>query len=398
MANITRTPLFLLVLLALTLSACKPTPTATPTDKAVPPLPPTETPVSVTTLPPTEVPGETSTPAAANMSFTALDMKTTTTGWALTYTSILRTVDDGETWTDVSPAEWDTTQVPTNGFFLDDDHAWVLQTDPVDFEQGAIFQTSDGGVSWTRTDTPFGAGSMSFIDDQTGWVMAGLGAAAGSMAIVIFATEDGGATWKEVYRRDAGETEPAGEIPLVGSKQGISFRDKDHGWVAGSIPVDNAAYLYATSNGGVNFKQQEISLPSGAGAVNISLEAPIFFSQTAGVLPAFTFTADTSSTILYTTSDGGETWTPTTPVPVLGRYSAPSSSDFIVWDGTILYHSSDAGQTWSEITPNLNLDQMVAALDFVDSQNGWVTWMDYAGNSGLSHTSDGGATWVTLLP
>lgn len=402
MMNITRKSVFLLVLMTLVISACKPAQTPTPPSKVVPPaespLPPTETPIPSTTPSKTEAPVETETPTAGGITITTLDMKTETSGWALTYTSILRTTDGGETWLDVSPAEWDETSVPTNGFFFDENRAWVLQTDPVDFERGAVFQTGDGGVTWTRTETPFGAGSMSFIDDQTGWVMTGLGAAAGSMAIAIFTTQDGGATWTEVYRRDAGESAPAGEIPLVGSKRGITFRDENHGWVAGSYPIDNVSYLYATENGGTNFKQQEISMPSDTGDGMLSLEAPIFFSQNTGVLPGFVFTADLSSTVMYTTVDGGKTWLPTTPVPVLGLYSIPTENDFIVWDGNILYHSSDAGKTWVEVTPNINLDQLVASLDFVDSQNGWVTWIDLDGNYGLAHTSDGGATWVALLP
>lgn len=50
------------------------------------------------------------------------------------------------------------------------------------------------------------------------------------------------------------------------------------------------------------------------------------------------------------------------------------------------------------MTPNVNLDQMIASLDFVDGQIGWVTWFDMDGNTGLSRTMDGGATWTTLLP
>lgn len=394
------TTLFMVALM-LIVSACKPTPT--PSADKVPSLIPSKTPIPATPVPPTDVlstptPVETESPPTSEMVFTVLDMVNETTGWALTYTLVVRTIDGGETWTDISPVDWDDSMVPSNGFFLNAEHGWVLQTDAVDFERGVFFHTSDGGATWEKVETPFGAGPITFIDGRSGWVMTGLGAGAGSQAIAIFATRDGGKTWTEVYRRDTGEPEPPGEIPLGGSKQGITFRDALHGWVAGSVPADNITYLYATENGGFNFQQQEIPMPTGIDTAMLSLEAPKFFTQSEGVLPVYVFTADISATVFYTTDDGGLTWTSTAPVPVLGRYSTPTKQDFIVWDGNILYRSGDSGQTWTEIIPDINLDQMVATLEFVDDQNGWVTWMDAEGNFGLNRTLDGGATWMAVLP
>jgi len=325
-------------------------------------------------------------------------MITTTTGWALTTTTMVRTTDGGATWTDVAPADWNDAMLPTSAVFQNEDHAWLAQTDPVDFERGVFYHTSDGGATWERYDVPFGGGTMSFVDNVNGWIMVGLGAGAGSQAIAIFVTHNGGATWTETYRRDTGEPEPAGEIPLGGSKQGITFRDLQHGWVAGSVPADNIVYLYATENGGVNFQQQDIPLPDGISTAMLSLEAPIFYTNTDGVLPALLFTPDASATVFYATDDGGLSWTPTSPVPVLGSYSAPSLDNFIVWDGNTLYHSSDQGQSWDAVTPDINLEGMIAALDFVDEQNGWVTWMDGDGNAGLYRTSDGGRTWTVPAP
>ncbi len=380
--------------------ACKPTPTpAPPTETPVPP-PPTLTPVPPTAVPPTVTPFNTPTeiPAGEAIIFTRLDMITTTTGWALTTTTMVRTTDGGATWTDVAPADWNDAMLPTSAVFQNEDHAWLAQTDPVDFERGVFYHTSDGGATWERYDVPFGAGTMSFVDNVNGWIMVGLGAGAGSQAIAIFVTHNGGATWTETYRRDTGEPEPAGEIPLGGSKQGITFRDLQHGWVAGSVPADNIVYLYATENGGVNFQQQDIPLPDGISTAMLSLEAPIFYTNTDGVLPALLFTPDASATVFYATDDGGLSWTPTSPVPVLGSYSAPSLDNFIVWDGNTLYHSSDQGQSWDAVTPDINLEGMIAALDFVDEQNGWVTWMDGDGNAGLYRTSDGGRTWTVPAP
>ena len=397
-----RLTMVILIALLVTLlaGACKPTPTPAPPTETPAPPPPTITPEPPTAIPPTVTPTDTPTdvPSGEGTIFTRLDMITTTTGWALTTTTVVRTMDGGANWTDVAPADWNDAMLPTSAFFQNEDHAWLAQTDPVDFERGVFYHTSDGGASWKRYDVPFGAGTMSFVDNVNGWIMVGLGAGAGSQAIAIFATHNGGATWTETYRRDTGEPEPAGEIPLGGSKQGITFRDLQHGWVAGSVPADNIVYLYATENGGVNFQQQDIPMPDGISTAMLSLEAPIFYTNMDGLLPVLLFTPDASATVFYTTADGGLSWTPTSPVPVLGSYSAPSPDNFIVWDGNTLYHSNDQGQSWDAVTPDTNLEGMIAALDFVDEQNGWVTWMDGDGDAGLYRTTDGGQTWTVPAP
>ena len=399
-----KTVFFAALLLGLLVAACEPAPTQPiPTQTSepvlvVPTIVPTATvlPTVTPATPPTQTPTEAA--LDGGLPFVTLDMLTRTTGWALTTTSVVRTTDGGATWTDVSPDGWSQDMLPSSAFFRNEVHAWVVQTDPVDFERGTFYHTSDSGASWSKSDVPFGAGIMTFYDNRNGWIMVGLGAGAGSQAIAIFVTHDGGATWAETYRRDTGEPEPEGEIPLGGSKQGITFRDSSHGYVTGSIPADDVSYLYASNDGGVHFQQQDIPLPDGIATAMLSLEAPIFFTNQEGVLPVYLYTPDGSFTNFYTTTDGGATWTPTSLVPVLGRYSAPERNNWFVWDGNVLYHSTDTGRSWDEITPNINLDGMIATLDFVDGQNGWVTSIDANGVTKLSYTADGGVTWTDLQP
>lgn len=81
--------------------------------------------------------------------------------------------------------------------FLDASHAWVQIVDPNNYpnEQSYLYHTSDGGLTSEVVKTPFSAGDMEFMDADNGWMMADLGIGAGSMAVAVFQTKDGGATW-----------------------------------------------------------------------------------------------------------------------------------------------------------------------------------------------------------
>jgi photosystem II stability/assembly factor-like uncharacterized protein len=131
--------------------------------------------------------------------------------------------------------------------------------------------------------------------------------------------------------------------------------------------------------------------------VTVSLQAPVFFSESAGVLPAGLHSADKESTVLYTTSDGGKTWTASAPVESQGLAAVASLKDAFVWDGgASLYATHDGGATWTTVTPNLSLADSLAQLQFVDASTGFAAAAGADGVSRLYRTSDGGATWTQL--
>jgi photosystem II stability/assembly factor-like uncharacterized protein len=98
-------------------------------------------------------------------------------------THMYRTIDAGSSWTEVEafPA----------GFFwvsvIDQQH-WVAISD------SAVRHTDDGGATWTQTaavpPTSHDAGPQ-FADDNDGWWLAG-----DNLTAALYATSDGGATWK----------------------------------------------------------------------------------------------------------------------------------------------------------------------------------------------------------
>jgi glucose/arabinose dehydrogenase/photosystem II stability/assembly factor-like uncharacterized protein len=90
----------------------------------------------------------------------------------------------------------------------------VKQATGSNFSLGTLFTTSDGGVTWTRSNPPV-ADEVAFSDPQIGWAVGG---PAGDK---IFQTQDGGITW-----RDVRPTSPAGAAvttyaPRLSNGQGI---------------------------------------------------------------------------------------------------------------------------------------------------------------------------------
>ena len=178
-----------LVVLALILSACsKP---ATPTS-----IPSTAT-VTVTAAPPTL-----SAPVVSAPAFTAIHMLDTTNGWAITDTGAIRTNDGGATWHDVTPSGVTKLGFGIPFYFLDSNHGWVVAADSSNPSSGTLYRTQDGGSTWQSSAVSFLMGTMDFINASNGWMMADLGVGAGSDAVAVFLTTDGGQTWKQTYIND----------------------------------------------------------------------------------------------------------------------------------------------------------------------------------------------------
>jgi len=385
---------------------------------------PSQTPASTTATVPAATTVATSTPEAATatpgptltipaqqpLTLASIHMMTSLDGWATERQTgrLLRTTDGGLQWQDVSvpgvPLAADDTT-----YFLDATHAWVVVAPLVSANGPAtttvtVYRTADGGQTWD-SGTPItvaggGPGAFDFVDSEHGWLMVSLGAAAGSEAIEIWRTIDGGMNWEEASLTSGfPDLSTPGSLPFGCDKSGVGFINPSDGWATGHCPGGNM-FFYATHDGGQAWEWQALPAPPGypaglATSCMCAIPAPIIISPSEAFVAVGVY-EEVQSWFLYATRDGGAVWTPTAlPVSQPPNGAGPdfiNADDGWVTDGATLYVTHDGGQTWSQVAPFPTTD-VRGGLNFVNTNDGW-----FAGEQALYVTHDGGQTWSPIAP
>lgn len=363
----------------------------------LPPAPATEAPVQAApaldptapALPPLDA------PIVEQPQFMSIHMFDALNGWGLTDAAVLRTDDGGAAWRDVTPPAGDFGYIAGSAF-LDASHAFIAAPDATDpMHMGVLYRTADGGRTWSMNAIPFGGGSLRFIDPSNGWAMAGLGVGAGSNAIAIFQTTDGGATWTQAFVNDPTAAGAREDIPLGGLKGVFEARDMQTAWVGGIVYSNAAFYLYRSDDGGRSWAQVSAALPPAAQEAQVNIEEMQFPTPRDGFL-SLSFTGATGITrALFVTRDGGDNWTMMPTLFPGGRSTDfVSATDGFLFDGARFHVTRDAGATWTIVEPDLVFDEAFMDMDFVDTTTGWVIASDPSTFViRLYKSVDGGATW-----
>jgi photosystem II stability/assembly factor-like uncharacterized protein len=309
----------------------------------------------------------------------------------------LRTTDGGSTWYNVSPQGVTAFGFGTANTFLNASQAWVMVADSSDpIGSGLLYRTGDGGLTWTVYPVPFGGGEMAFLDEDSGWMMAYLGIAAGSMGVSIYRTNDGGATWTQTYTNDPNLANAGDSLPLGGIKNDLVPLDTGTAWVGGVVYAPETFYLYKTIDGGATWSPQTIPAAPGMQNTDISIDnGPIFVSPNDGILP-IRFMGETQRTGFYATRDGGVNWEFVTFMPGAGEVDFVSPSDGFFWTGEQFFITADGAQTWTNINSDAPFADSFAGMDFVNTRTGWVWAYNVTGPNDLYKTVDGGATWIPM--
>lgn len=393
------------LLLALAVLACAvpgvstptvaPPPTVTEAPATLPPETPatpevTESPATATPAPATTEPQEV-TPTY----FYTLTFFDAQNGWALDENYLLRSVDGGNTWLNIMPEGM--TPYDSGKFFLDADHAWLLNSTP-DGTSGVLWRTADGGTTWQSFQVPMATATFHFVDAQTGFAMTDLGVGAGSMAIAIYATMDGGETWELRFVNDPNLSGAREDIPLSGIKTGLYFLNAQTGWVSGVTYASGQAYFYKTTDGGFTWQAENLPLPPAFADSFVLVEPPCFFGQNTGVLVAG-LSGDNLAQVALRTFDGGNTWQTGFPLNISAPYACVLPFNLYFWDGgPTMFVSVDGGESWMSQATNLNLPGELQFFTMANQQYGWALLLNDDGEQELYASSDGGAVWNLLWP
>ena len=351
-------------------------------------------------------------PSGQAFTVTDIHMLDANTGWAIGSLAsrvgdhVLFTIDGGNTWKDVTPPEPSTDQNKSAiGFFQDDKTAWVSYFigggTPVP-SQPVVWHTTDGGVTWTASQLLDVTGLseiyvptvMQFVG-ESGWILAHLGAGMSHDYVAIYRSTDGGINWTRII-------DPYTDGGIQGcTKNGMLFTDATTGWLTGDCGgVKAGALLYKSTDAGSTWK--EVNLPEPAGYTGIfSNNGPaacgtynaFFFGNNVGYLSVNCHDysgTQTYSYFIYTTTDGGSTWT-SASYPGQGLFFVDKNNGWAL--ASTIMRTIDGGKTWTAISEVTWTPQ----FDFIDANTGWVVAQSDT-EVALVKSDNGGARWSILVP
>lgn len=308
------------------------------------------------------------------------------TGWAVVDSplrfrpTVLKTMDKGESWTQVWPSPHPTVDV----VFLDDLNGYGIGRES---DSGAFLKTSDGGKTW-RSVSALGANGvrMFFADRLHGWVLATT--AEGTHAQLL-ATTDGGETWRIVCPSlpDWTSTPAEAELAFANDSDGLlawkdvdvlrTYRTTDGGstWqTVANVPDDNEPQVLSimdqrevllTALKTTADKKQWMQLsrvdeggsalqPLGKWDAGDLLEGAVYPSNRSGALLIDRFESDRFVRDLLVSSADGASWIDHALPSVPGlewdevqRFGANGESDWwMLMEGHLL-RTKDAGLHWT---------------------------------------------------
>jgi photosystem II stability/assembly factor-like uncharacterized protein len=313
---------------------------------------------------------------------------------------LMRTIDAGQHWQDVTPS---VTMVHPNAEVgtdvLSADVAWL----EIDAEPTApqLFRTSNGGQSWQQMGTVPEGCSLQFLDVANGWCDT-LQGAMGSMGVELYRTQDGGATWQLVSRTTGDGITPGtvDALPFGCDKQ-LTFTSANVAW-ASSFCAGGNPYLDISTDGGARWRPvapppfPAWAAPSeGEGLSDlVATGDDVAVVDVGGVGPG--------GGVINTSSDGGRSWhmhpLPAPPSDEFWNVDLIDPTHWRATDGDVIISTDDAGAHWNRWTPPVSMlgqFRTPLTLDFVSPNVGAAS--EPSDRTPLWSTTDGGRTWTKVV-
>lgn len=268
---------------------------------------------------------------------------------------------------------------------VDDRVAWVSGS------QGWVGNTKNGGNDWSFKQVE-GFEKVDFRSLYAFDAQRAIVVNAGSPASILV-TQDGGNSWKEVYRNEEKEVFFDG-IDFWNEREGIAYGD----------PLDGKMLLMKTEDGGLTWK----SMPDASRPVLNDGEASFAASGTGircvGQQELIIATGGKTSR-LWKSTDKGNTWTNLMVPIVQGKASTGifsvacfNEENWIVVGGDFendslmtnhVFYTKDGGKNW--LMPEKPTRGYRECVEFFNSKT-----IVAAGPKGTEISNDGGVTWLPL--
>ncbi|HSS42326.1 MAG TPA: hypothetical protein VLK37_07210 [Solirubrobacterales bacterium] len=229
--------------------------------------------------------------------------------WAATSQRLALTVDAGRHWKTITPEGVQAESIRAI-YFSDSTHGWIaVSPDPYAIHpELSVLSTSDGGATWSSSEITdpdlltIARVRITFVGNH-GWVSVNEQSPGGSNAIShLYSSADSGKSWSTLPRPPA-----PGEL---------KFTSDTEGWLAGGVGTQT---LWRSLNGGQSWSPVRLELPAGVEEPMVSYGTPEISESGPSLLPV-TFSKPEYETEVgvYASSDGGDSWTLGSVVPVAG--------------------------------------------------------------------------------
>ncbi len=307
-----------------------------------------------------------------------------------TYSSVIkRTTDGGVSWTSIVPPQRCSHYYNFEFSFATQQIGYGVGSDyNINFQNGRIFKTTDGGTSWFSIRKGPTYANLYAVDfpenDQTGYVVGDSGC--------VLKTTNGGATWIRQF-----------------TGTGLRFRDVDFVNNQIGFAVGENGIFFKTTDGGNNW------IPKNS-TTQARLYAVKFVNSQVGYIGGILISPPSYPGVLLKTTDGGDTWTSQTiPNNIDERaiqdlfffnadtgYAVSGAREEYGGGVALVYKTTNGGQNWVvNYSPPQQQAKDLYAIDFpVNSQVGYIAGMIENGQAykvKFLKTTNGGSSWQQIV-
>jgi hypothetical protein len=333
-------------------------------------------------------------------------------GWNGETGALYRSVDAGRSWQIVRIPSGEILNFRGSAF-LDTNTAWLAGQNQTTGAPRLLHTTDGGTTAWTEIN-PEGLESMAgnfdfhFINPEVGWAEAAEGGA-GNLYVQVFKTDDAGASSKLVPIRG----DPPGTVHLCNMCADSFYYDPSRVMIVtgdmGSMQPRGQVLGMTSFDQGQTWEANDLPLPPKYHDALVLPLSASFVDDRHGFLPVLLLHNEDSSVYrvlaLYTTGDGAKTWSIAPglleDMPNYPRLQFLNPTEAVAQCAGALCITQDAGASWEArpLPPEMLpfSDRILADLDFVDPQTGWVVISEFSGGSNhykLYKTDDGAKTWT----